>query len=190
MRRVKQTPRVKGNWELLRGQAMTIQYMTILMDRIKQDVEIHGGRKTRALLGEGIRTVGGDDPMETVPIGAMYTNGFLGAFGLELALKAIKTRVSKDSQHLRTHNLLELYEDVAENKEELAKEYESIRKREGEDIRWPTMYSVVNGHKETFEKMRYLDKSTDPGTIANYLAVQYALAAALTVLEAVETAQE
>ena len=67
---------------------MTIQYMTILMDRIKKDVEIHGGRKTRALLGGGIRTVGGGDSMEIVPMGATYTNGFLGAFGLERALKA------------------------------------------------------------------------------------------------------
>ena len=50
------------------------------------------------------------------------------------------------------------------------------------------MYSVVNGHRETFEKMRYLNKATDPGARANHLAVQYALAAALTALKGVETA--
>lgn len=94
--------------ELRHGQALAMQWVAFVLQLIEKDAD-RGGCLVKQLLGTA-RSVSGENGIDTIGIGCLWTIPFLLGLAVELSLKAILLR--KHGHHDNEHDLMKLYEDI------------------------------------------------------------------------------
>lgn len=141
--------------EVRHGQAVAMQYVGYLLQRIPEE---KNQKYLRGLL-ENVTSEGGGDGIQQTLLGCIWAVNIVMAFTVELALKAllIKNGVEPRNQHdlLKLYTLLPL-----KTQKQLENEFRSSIQNE-EVVSTETLRQLLTLHRDDFVDWRYLDKEPE-----------------------------
>ena len=141
-------PAQDGTENLMHGQAIAMQYVVYLLQKITAD----GGRDALASLLRNVRSVGGTEVTATTLLGCVWATNIVAALAVEFTLKALLRKECGRYKH--THDLLELYEALPDAVQALL-ENEFSRLSSG------SLCALLAKHREDFVRWRYLDRDVE-----------------------------
>jgi hypothetical protein len=160
------------------GQAMVIQMVSFLLQKIILDIDM-GGKYTAELLGNA-RSVGGQLNLKTYETGCTYVVNFLLPLTIELSLKSLILKEKK--KPLKEHNLTLLFNQISESSQEMIEREYHVGTRTLPFKDCECVRKLFNNHKTDFEAWRYMD-AAEKLSQREEIKLQYTISAILTVYE-------
>ncbi len=101
-------------WRKRRGQALALQWVIAILERLISDINFNNSTVTKELLS-GFNSVNGDNELNALEIGCQYSIIFLKPFAIELGLKSLLLKEGVPPPN--KHNLDDLYSLLSTSKQ-------------------------------------------------------------------------